>query len=117
MSNLDNFFNSCPGLMSDGRSSVVTDYRTKNYTFKDSIGTNTNSYQYRAQLQKSGYSDITNTSKYSTCGVVPLGEIKYNKEIVLDYDTTGNFLDAFKPLINKSPSSVFSDTTLPKTVS
>jgi hypothetical protein len=114
MSNLDNFFNSCPGLMSDGRGSVKTDYRPKNDTFKASIGTASNSYQYREKLQKSGFSDIDNTTKYNTCGVVPLGDIKYNKEIVLNYDTTGNYLDAFKPLINKPSTTVFSNTTLPK---
>ena len=97
MSNLDNVFNSCPGLMADGRTSVNTDYKTKNYTFQSMIKDSPNSYDFREKLQKSGLSSITN--KYNLCSPVPYGNVTMSKEIKLNYDTTGNFLDAFKPLI------------------
>jgi len=99
MSNLDNLFNSCPGLMADGRTSVNTDYKTKNYAFQSMIGTSPNSYDFREKLQKSGLSSITDTNKYNLCSPVPYGNVTISKEIKLDYDTTGNFLDAFKPLV------------------
>ena len=100
MSNLDNLFNSCPGLMADGRTSVKTDYLTKNYTFQSMIGYNTNSYEFRDKLQKTGLSSIGQSDKFNLCSSVPYGDVKISKEIILDYDTTGNFLDAFKPLLS-----------------
>ena len=98
MSNLDNVFQNCPALMSDGRTSVVTDYKSKNETLKDMIGDSTNSYQFRDKLQASGFSSMNNVYKYNTCSTVPLGDIKLDKNINMDY-TTGDFRDAFKPLI------------------
>ena len=100
MSNLDNVFNSCPGLMADGRTSVNTDYKTKNYTFQSMIGNSSNSYDFRDKLQKSGLSSINDTNKFNLCSPVPYGDVTISKEIKLDYDTTGNFLDAFKPLVS-----------------
>ena len=102
MSNLDNLFNSCPGLMADGRTSVNTDYVTKNYTFQSMIGDSQNSYDFRDKLQKSGLSSIDQNAKYNLCSPVPFGDVTISKEIRLDYDTTGNFLDAFKPLVPKT---------------
>jgi hypothetical protein len=101
MSNLDNFFPSCPGLMSDGRTSVITDYKTKNYTFKENIGTSTNSYQFRDRMQKNGLSNIKDSAKFNTCSTVPLGNIVVNKEIKLEYATGGNLANAFKTLVTK----------------
>ena len=100
MSNLDNMFNSCPGLMSDGRTSVNTDYKTKNYTFQSMIGDSTNSYEFRDKLQKSGLSSISETTKFNQCSPVPYGDVKISKDIKLEYIATGNYLDAFKPLIS-----------------
>ena len=105
MSNLDNAFQSCPGLMSDGRTSVITDYKSKNETLKEMIGTSTNSYQFRNKLQGNGFTSLKDVSKYNTCSTVPFGDIKFNKKINMEYITTGSFLDAFKPLAG-SPKQV-----------
>lgn len=113
MSNLDNLFNSCPGLMSDGRSSINTDYLTKNYSFQSMIGDSTNSYQFRNKLQKTGLTDLTQNSKYNLCSPVPYGDVTISKNIVLNYDTTGNFLDAFKPLVsNKTLFTARSESSI-----
>jgi len=98
MSNLDNAFQSCPGLMADGRTSVITDYKSKNESFKEIIGTSTNSYQFRNKLQTTGFSSLKDVDKYITCSSVPFGNINFNKTINMEYNTTGSFLDAFKPL-------------------
>ena len=98
---MDNINQSCPALMSDGRGSVITDYISKNETLKKTIGSSTNSYQYRSKLQKTGFTDLTDLSKYNTCGTTSLGDIKFNKNIQMDYITTGNFKDAFKQLTIK----------------
>ena len=98
MSNLDNVFQSCPGLMSDGRSSVITDYKSKNDTLKEMIGSSTNSYDFRNKLQVSGLTDMMDVSKYNMCSTIPLGDIKFDKNINMEYITTGSFRDVFKPL-------------------
>ena len=112
MSNLDNLFNSCPGLMADGRTSVNTDYLTKNYTFQSMIGVSTNSYDFRDKLQKTGFSSISQNDKFNLCSPVPYGDVTISKEIILDYDTTGSFLDAFKPLVSKNLFTARSNSSI-----
>lgn len=99
MSNLDNFYASCPALMSDGRVSANTDYMPKNDSFKQSIGDSANSFEYRDKLQKSGYSALTDNNRYTVCSTVPYGNVVYNKEIKMEVDMGGNLKDAFKPLV------------------
>ena len=61
MSYLNNMYAAeCPPLMSDGRSSVITDNLPKNDRFFINKGTSTNSFQFRDMLQKSGFSDLNN---------------------------------------------------------
>ena len=95
MSNLDNVYQSCPALMSDGRSSVVSDYKSKNDTLKQMIGDSTNSYQFRNKLQKNGLSNLQPVNKFNMCSTVPLGNIVVDKNINMEYNTTGSFRDAF----------------------
>ena len=95
MSNLDNVYRNCPALMSDGRTSVITDYKSKNTTFKEMIGTSANSFEYRNKLQSSGLTNLQNDVKFNMCSTVPLGDIKFNKNINIEYNTTGSFRDAF----------------------
>ena len=97
MSNLNNVYGNCPALMSDGRTS--TDYRGHNNILPTMIGSSKNSFVFREQLQKNGYSAITDTSKYVMCTVDPAGEIKIDSNINLNIEPSGNFRDAFQPIL------------------
>ena len=105
MSNLNNMYISCPAIMSDGRVSVNTDYRPKNDAFKASIAGSSNSFVFRDNLQKKGYTNMTEANKFNLCSVVPYGDVLYNKEIKLDYSTIGSWSDAFQTM-KGSPLSV-----------
>jgi hypothetical protein len=97
MSNLDNVYLSCPGLMSDGRSQK-TDYTSHNELFKKMKGSNETSYDFREKLQASGLRDITDDIRYNTCSQVPAGDIVLPREIKLNTEGSGSFLDSFGPL-------------------
>jgi hypothetical protein len=103
MSNLDNVYLSCPGLMSDGRAQK-TDYTTHNELFKKMKGSSETSYDFREKLQASGLRDITDEVRYNTCSQVPAGDIVLPREIKLNTEGSGSFLDAFGPL---SPNTFF----------
>ena len=102
MNNLNNMYFQCPPLMSDGRTSVKTNYLPKNDTFFTDKGDASNSFQFRDQLQKSGMTDIKDNTKYNECTKDPYGNVVISKNIVLEYETGGSFLDAFKPLTSVS---------------
>lgn len=99
MSNLDNMNTMCPALMSDGRTSVNTDYKSTNDSFKILIDGYSNSYKFRNALQKNGFTNINQENKYNLCTTVPFGNTIYDKNIKLNYATTGSWMDSFKPLI------------------
>ena len=75
MSNLNDVYPSCPGLMSDGRGQQ-TDYKSHNQLFKDMKGNATNSYEFKSKLQGSALRDFLIDSRFNMCGVVPDGDIK-----------------------------------------
>jgi len=100
MSNLNNVYLNCPGLMSDGRAQP-TDYRSHNEVLKITQQGLPTSYDYRVKLQGSGLRDITDNIRYNSCKEVPSGEVKLNKNIALVVES-GNYLDAFKPLASST---------------
>ena len=98
MSNLNNMYKSCPPLMSDGRSSVLTDYKMKNDTFLEMKGKFTSSYEFRDNLQNVG---LPNEPKYNVCGTVPYGDVILNKNIVLGQLSSNNLSNSYKLLLSK----------------
>ena len=114
MSYLNNMYLECPAFMSDGRTSVKTDYLPKNDTFLQNKGTSSNSFQFRDMLQKSGLSDLNNTSKYNMCTKDPYGAVVIDKKINLEYLTSGSYLDAFKPLTSVSYKNTVSGADITK---
>lgn len=101
MSNLNNYDNNCPGFMSDGRDSINTDYKSKNDTLAQMKGSETNSFDYRTKLQATGFSDISKSTPYFACSVVPYGNVVLPRDIKLGYDMSGNLSNAFKPLLSQ----------------
>ncbi len=99
MSNLDNVYVSCPARMSDGRGNI-TDWTSHNDLLKKMKGTSAISYDFRSRLQVSGLKDIENT-RFNLCEKDPAGEIVL-KEMKLNVNTSGSFLDAFAPLSKNS---------------
>ncbi len=97
MSNLDDVYSSCPGLMSDGRAQQ-TNYKSHNQTFKDMKGDATNSYEFRSKLQGSGLRDLLVDSRFNMCGIVPQGDISLSSQINLTINGSGSYLDAFGAL-------------------
>ncbi len=97
MSNLNNVYTSCPGLMSDGRGQR-TDYRSHNEVLKEMKGTIEQSYSFREKLQGSGLRDLEEGVRFNMCGVVPAGDVVLPKEMNLNINKTGSYLDAFAPL-------------------
>ncbi len=100
MSNLNNVYLNCPGLMSDGRAQP-TDYKSRNEVLKMTQQGLPTSYDYRVKLQGSGLRDITDNIRYNLCKEIPAGDVKLNKEIALVVEK-GNYLDAFAPLASSS---------------
>lgn len=103
MSNLDDVYSSCPGLMSDGRAQQ-TNYKSHNETFKEMKGDATNSFEFRSKLQGSGLRDLLVDSRFNVCGIVPEGDISLSSQINLTINGSGSYLDAFNSLTPK-PSS------------
>ena len=112
MSNLNNTYTSCPGLMSDGRSQT-TDYRSHNEILKEMKGSTEQSYAFREKLQGSGLRDLEAGVRFNLCGKVPAGDIILPSTINLNI-TKGNYLDAFAPL---SKNSFFIKPVTPQVVS
>ncbi len=100
MSDLNNVYLYCPGLMSDGRAQP-TDYKSHNEVLKKTQQGLPTSYDYRVKLQGSGLRDITDNIRYNLCKEIPAGEIKLNKDISLIVEG-GNYRDAFAPLTSTS---------------
>ena len=100
MSNLNNVYLNCPGLMSDGRGQP-TDYKSHNEILKQTKQDSLTSYDYRVKLQGSGLRDMADNIRYNMCGQVPAGEIKLDRNINLVV-AAGNYLDAFAPLSSAS---------------
>jgi hypothetical protein len=100
MSDLNNVYLYCPGLMSDGRAQP-TDYKSRNEVLKITQQGLPTSYDYRVKLQGSGLRDITDNIRYNLCKEIPAGDIKLNKDIALIVES-GNYLDAFAPLASSS---------------
>jgi hypothetical protein len=98
MSNLNNMYKSCPPLMSDGRSSVLTDYKMKNDTFFEMKGKYTSSYDFRDNLQNVG---LPNETKYNVCGTVPFGDVTLSSKIILGDNSPINLNDSYKLLLSK----------------
>ena len=109
MSNLNNVYAVCPGLMSDGRSQN-TDYKSHNEVLKQMKGDITNSYDFRVKLQGTGVRDMAENIRYNMCSEVPAGDIKLNPQINLNIEKSGSFLDAFGPL----SSNTFFGKPVPK---
>jgi hypothetical protein len=109
MSNLNNVYAVCPGLMSDGRGQN-TDYRSHNVVLKQAKGDIDNSYDYRVKLQGSGLRDMAENIRFNLCSEIPAGDIKLNREINLNIEKSGSFLDAFGPL----SSNTFFSRPIPK---
>ncbi len=103
MSNLDDVYSSCPGLMSDGRAQQ-TNYKSHNETFKEMKGNATNSFEFRSKLQGSGLRDLLVDSRFNVCGIVPEGDISLSSQINLTINGGGSYLDAFNSL-TPQPSS------------
>jgi hypothetical protein len=122
MSNLNNVYAECPGLMSDGRAQK-TDYKSHNEVLKEMKGSIDNSYDFRVKLQGSGLRDMAENIRFNMCSTVPAGDIKLNPDINLNIEKSGSYLDAFGPLsantfFNKPISKVVVATpelTLPAT--
>ncbi len=111
MSNLNNVYAVCPGLMSDGRSQN-TDYKSHNEVLKEMKGTIENSYDFRVKLQGTGLRDMAENIRYNMCSEIPAGDIKLDPKINLNIQNTGSFLDAFGPL----SSATFFGKPAPKVV-
>jgi hypothetical protein len=112
MSNLDNMYTSCPGLMSDGRSQR-TDYKSHNETFKLEKGSLETSYDFREKLQASGLRDLEAGIRFNMCSVVPAGNVVLDSNINLNINKSGSYLDAFAPL---SKASFFIKPIVPQVV-
>jgi hypothetical protein len=97
MSNLNNVYLYCPGLMSDGRGQT-TDYKSHNVLLKQTKGDIDNSYDYRVKLQGTGFRDMADNIRYNMCSEVPAGDIVLNRNINLNINNSGSYLDAFGPL-------------------
>jgi hypothetical protein len=116
MSNLDDVYSSCPGLMSDGRGQQ-TNYKSHNQTFKDMKGDSTNSYEFRSKLQGSGLRDLLVDSRFNMCGIVPEGDITLSSQINLTINGSGSYLDSFNSLTTKPSSflaSAYSTSKFPQ---
>jgi hypothetical protein len=100
MSDLNNVYVYCPGLMSDGRAQP-TDYKSHNEVLKTTQQGLPTSYDYRVKLQGSGLRDITDNIRYNLCKEIPAGDIKLDRNISLIVES-GNYRDAFKPLASSS---------------
>lgn len=111
MSNLNNVYAVCPGLMSDGRG-IPTDYNSHNLILKQTKGNMDNSYDYRVKLQGSGLRDMSDNIRYNLCNEVPAGNIILNPTINLNFEKNGSYLDAFGPL----SSNTFFGNPVPKIV-
>ncbi len=109
MSNLNNVYAVCPGLMSDGRAQP-TDYTSHNELLKKMKGDIDNSYDFRVKLQGSGLRDMAENIRFNLCSEIPAGDIKLNPKINLDIEKSGSFLDAFGPL----SSNTFFSRPIPK---
>ncbi len=101
MSNLNNVYAVCPGLMSDGRSQT-TDYKSHNQLLKEMKGTIDNSYDFRVKLQGSGIRDMAENIRFNMCSEIPAGDVKLNPQVNLNIEKSGSFLDAFGPLSSNS---------------
>ena len=100
MSNLNNVYQQCPGLMSDGRAQP-TDYKSRNLVLKQTKGDSLTSYDYRVKLQGSGLRDLADNIRFNLCNEIPAGDIKLDTNINLVVES-GNYLDAFGPLASSS---------------
>jgi hypothetical protein len=109
MSNLNNVYAACPGLMSDGRAQP-TDYKSHNELLKIMKGNIDNSYDFRVKLQGSGLRDMAENIRFNLCSEIPAGDIKLNPAINLEIEKSGSFLDAFGPL----SSNTFFNIPIPK---
>ncbi len=109
MSNLNNVYAVCPGLMSDGRGQN-TDYKSHNEVLKQMKGDITNSYDFKVKLQGSGLRDMAENIRYNMCSEIPAGDIKLNPQINLNIEKSGSFLNAFGPL----SSNTFFGKPVPK---
>ena len=110
MSNLNNVYQVCPGLMSDGRAQP-TDYKSHNEVLKQTKDNLLTSYDYRVKLQGSGLRDLADNIRFNLCNEIPAGDIKLDKNINLVVNG-GNYRDAFGPLA----SSSFFSTPIEKVV-
>jgi hypothetical protein len=97
MSNLNNVYTSCPGLMSDGRGQR-TDYKSHNEVLKEMKGSIEQSYSFREKLQGSGLRDLEAGVRFNMCGTIPAGDIVLPKQMNLNINNSGSYLDAFGPL-------------------
>jgi hypothetical protein len=111
MNNLNNVYLNCPGLMSDGRAQP-TDYKSHNLVLKQTKGDIDNSYDYRVKLQGSGLRDMTDNIRFNMCSEVPAGDVVLNRNISLNINNSGSFLDSFGPL----SSNTFFNRPIPKIV-
>ncbi len=100
MSNLNNVYVNCPGLMSDGRAQP-TDYKSHNELLKATKAGLPTSYDYRVKLQGTGLRDMADNIRYNICSEIPAGEVKLSKNIGLVVGS-GNYRDAFGPLASSS---------------
>ena len=119
MSNLNNVYTSCPGLMSDGRAQR-TDYKSHNEVLKEMKGTIEQSYSFREKLQGSGLRDLEAGVRFNMCGAIPAGDIILPTEMNLNINKSGSYLDAFGPLSKNTffikpvePQVVSTQPTLP----
>jgi hypothetical protein len=111
MSNLNNVYLVCPGLMSDGRSQN-TDYKSHNEVLKEMKGSIENSYDFRVKLQGTNIRDMADNIRYNMCSEVPAGDIKLDQKINLNIEQNGSYRDAFGPL----SSNTFFGRPIPKIV-
>ena len=111
MSNLNNVYAVCPGLMSDGRAQP-TDYKSHNLVLKQTKGDIDNSHDYRVKLQGTGLRDMTDNIRYNLCSEIPAGDIVLKRPINLNINNSGSYLDAFGPL----SSNTFFGNPVPKIV-
>jgi hypothetical protein len=109
MSNLNNVYAVCPGLMSDGRAQP-TDYRSHNEVLKNMKGDIDNSYDFRVKYQGTGLRDMAENIRFNLCNEIPAGDIKLNPQINLDIESSGSYRDAFGPL----SSNTFFSRPIPK---
>jgi len=111
MSNLNNVYVNCPGLMSDGRAQP-TDYKSHNLLLAQMKGNSENSYDFRVKLQGTGIRDMAENIRFNMCSEIPAGNIVLNRNINLNIEKSGSFLDAFGPL----SANTFFSKPIPKIV-